>query len=132
MERRFTGLRILAIVFKVLGLLVLLVGLLSLAAFAAGLFFDRLSLPWRRVPGFFALFPGLAVAAFFLGSLIQALVLFALGQGIDLLLAMEENTRATATQLSGLARRQLEREASGPGQGAASGGRGSSPEWEGS
>lgn len=86
-----------------LGLLVAILGLLAFVTMVAGpmatqMPFDRM--PMMRVfpaAGFVGLF---ALAAL----LVQALFFYAFGQGIELLLALEESTRATAAGLSQLPR----------------------------
>jgi hypothetical protein len=106
MERRFGGLRAVSVIFKILAAVALLisVGGLVVAVIAPTLLRGFWGAPGVRpgaepwapaVPGlmFAPVLVGLSV---FLGGLVYALFLFAAGQGIDLLLALEENTREAA------------------------------------
>lgn len=96
MEHRFTALRIIGTVFKVLAWLVLILGLLgAIAALAsgfllgesAGLLGMNLGEPLFGVAGFVVLL---------LFSIINFLFLYAVGESIYLLLSMEESSRRTA------------------------------------
>jgi hypothetical protein len=106
MERRFGGLRAVSVIFKILAAVALLisVGGLVVAVIAPTLLRGFWGAPGVRagaepwapaVPGlmFAPVLVGLSV---FFGGLVYALFLFAAGQGIDLLLALEENTREAA------------------------------------
>jgi hypothetical protein len=106
MEKRFGGLRAVSVIFKILAAVALLIAIggLLIAVAAPTLLrgfwgAPRMhggSGPWAgAMPGlmFAPVLVGLSV---FLGGLLYALFLFAAGQGIDLLLALEENTREAA------------------------------------
>ncbi|MDT8899018.1 MAG: hypothetical protein ACPLUL_11680 [Thermanaerothrix sp.] len=93
MEKRFGALRVIGIIFKVLGVIVFLIALIAaVAALVGGA--ARMLGPgdWRFM------MRGLGV----LGSLwillwgaISAVFLYGIGEVLDLLIAVEENTRAT-------------------------------------
>lgn len=98
MERRFTALRLIATLMKVVGVLVFLLGVLAFCGLSAGgltgAFGPALD-QMPRMPGI-ALAGPLAGMAVLTSALVQGLLLYAAGEGIYLLLAIEENTRATA------------------------------------
>lgn len=96
MEKKFTALRVIGTVFKILAWISLLLGILAailalVAGFAAGGVDDLLGLglggPVAAIAGFIA---ALIVAIFYF------LMLYSLGEAIYLALAIEENTRRTA------------------------------------
>lgn len=98
MEKRFTALRIIGTLYKVLGLLAGLFTLLIVLALCG------LPFLWEPRGAFFGPRPG--VAESFAGAFVAllyggatTLTLLGLGEGVDLLLAIEENTRATALYL---------------------------------
>ncbi len=104
MEKKYSALRIIGTIYKVAGVVVavitVLVVLISLVSPVVGM-------PMGRMPGGAMDFlPGRGILASLFFSLLAliyggvvALTLFALGEGIYLLLALEENTRATAQLL---------------------------------
>jgi hypothetical protein len=95
MGRRFTALRIIGTIFKVLGWLALILGLLGaigalVAGFVATTELDMLGVDLGPLTG---------VAAFLalvLAAILLFLVYYAVGEYIYLFLAIEENTRRTA------------------------------------
>lgn len=99
MEQKFTSLRVIAVIFKVLAWITLILGLLgAIALFAMG-----------TRPGLFrgAPLPRVAMGGGLIGAITVAVVaviyflfLYAAGDGIYLFLAIEENTRATARYLA--------------------------------
>ncbi len=106
MERRFGGLRAVSVIFKILAAIALLisVGGLVIAVIAPTLlrgFWGAPGVragaePWAPVVPGLMFAPVLVGLSVFFGGLVYALFLFAAGQGIDLLLALEENTREAA------------------------------------
>ena len=105
MEKRYRVLRIIGTVYKVLGAIVAVLTVLSvigmcLASLLGGAAMDRFARD-TGLPGFIAGFAGATVFA--IGAIVWggslAVTLYALGEGVSLLLALEENTRATATLL---------------------------------
>jgi hypothetical protein len=109
MERRYSALRTIATIYKVAGIIVLIITIISILGICAtsvlgGSMFNRLSSQYGNFPS-----PGGTIGGI-LGGLIASLVsiltggglaltLYATGEGIYLLLAMEENTRATTVLL---------------------------------
>jgi len=98
MEQRFTALRVIAVVFKVLAWITLILGLLgAMSLFALGVRpgpFGRAALPRMMNAGLIGAF---SVAIM---TVIYFLLLYAAGDSIYLFLAIEENTRATAQYLA--------------------------------
>ena len=111
MTRRFKGLRVVSVVFKILAAIAALVAVTGLLLAVAGP--TLLGGVWpgmRAHPGMApGIVPGLMVApiligvSMFFGGVIYALFLYAGGEGIDLLIALEENTRRTAIALRRMA-----------------------------
>jgi hypothetical protein len=107
MEKRYSALRTIATIYKVAGIIVLVLTVISILGICAtsvlgGSMFNRLSQDYGYNPG--GTVGG--VIAGLVGSLVSiltggglALTLYATGEGIYLLLAMEENTRATVALL---------------------------------
>lgn len=109
MEKKYTALRIIGSIYKVLGGLAGVITILAALAICVtsafgGAALDRLSRDFGGRGGF------LGTASGFVGGLLAgiaiilyggglSLTLFAMGEGIFLLLALEENTRATARLL---------------------------------
>lgn len=96
MERRFTALRIIGTIFKILAWISLLVGILgAVLALIAGL-----TMRGQAAPLGLELGGPLVAIAMFVVILIVAIFyflgLYALGESIYLFLAIEENTRRTA------------------------------------
>lgn len=96
MSRQFTALRVVGTIFKILGWLVLILGLLAAAgALVAGLTLgDQLGLPGLDLGG------PLAGIAAFVATLVIAIIYFLLfyaaGEAIYVFLCIEENTRRSA------------------------------------
>ena len=108
MEKRYTALRIVATVYKVLGVIALIITLLAVLGFClTGLAGGGLLRELGRGPNATPLAgPGLgAVGGLLAGGLALlyggglAVTLYGLGEAIYLLIALEENTRATAQLL---------------------------------
>ncbi len=96
MDRRFTALRIIGTVFKILAWLVLILGiLLAIASLVLGFTLDnQLAITGLDFGGPLA---GIAMFVVLLVvSIIQFLLLYATGEFFYLFLAVEENTRRTA------------------------------------
>ncbi len=109
MEKRYGALRTIATIYKVAGIIVLIITIISILGICAssvlgGSLFSRLSNQYGNFPS-----PGDTIGGV-VGGLIASLVsiltggglalsLYAIGEGIYLLLAMEENTRATTVLL---------------------------------
>ncbi|MDQ3472361.1 MAG: hypothetical protein M3447_01360 [Acidobacteriota bacterium] len=101
MEKRFRALRTIATVYKILGCLILIFGvLISLLLFASGLLGGAAATP-RDLSG--ALGGGIAGMFLAVGVLLYALALFLIlygaGEAIYLGIAIEENTRETSQLL---------------------------------
>lgn len=96
MENRFTALRVIGTVFKVLAWLALIVGLLgAIAALASGfLLGESTSLLGLNLGG--QLFGIAGFVVLLIVSIINFLFLYAVGESIYLLLSMEESSRRTA------------------------------------
>ncbi len=109
MERRYTALRTIGTVYKALGVLAGIVTILIVLSLCAtsvlgGTVLGNLAREFGRGPGMGVSFGG--VIGGVLGSLLAilyggglAVTLYAFGEGIYLLLALEENTRVTAALL---------------------------------
>lgn len=109
MEKRYHALRIVASVYRVLGIIagaltVLVMLGTCLATVLGGAAMDSISREFGRGTGMAGLFSGFVGAA--VTSIIlliwgggSALTLYGIGEGIYLLLALEENTRATTRLL---------------------------------
>ena len=105
MEKRYSALRTIATIFKILGVLIAIFGILSALGLCATLVLSGASLP-RESTG--ALGPvggtvaGIISSVFaLLISIVWAVMLFAFGDFISVLLSIEENTRATSVMLRG-------------------------------
>ena len=104
MEKKYSALRIIGMIYKVAGVIIAAITVLVVMGSLVSPF---LGMPMGRMPGGAGDFlPGLAILASLFFSLlalvyggVMALTLYALGEGIYLLLALEENTRATAQLL---------------------------------
>ena len=106
MEKKFTVLRTIGTVYKVLAWIVLVLGILAaLGVLAAGVWGEARAV---RAPGIFprSYVPLMGIAGGFLGALGIALgagfyflLIYAFGEAIYLALAIEENTRETAQYL---------------------------------
>lgn len=94
MNRQYTVLRVISFLFKLAGTLMLLVSLGALA-FGLGrlLAFLGGDVGWA---GWLQLGGGFLVAVW---ALLQFMVLYAVGESLNVLLAIEENTRATSMRL---------------------------------
>jgi hypothetical protein len=108
MEKKFTVLRIIGNIYKVLAWIVLILGILAaLVVLAAGVWGEtRLARPYGIFPRPYAPLMGIAGGIFgalgiALGTGFYFLFLYAAGEAIYLALAIEENTRATAQYLRG-------------------------------
>jgi hypothetical protein len=96
MSRQFTALRVVGTIFKILGWLVLIVGLLGAAgALVAGFTLgDQLGLSGLDLGG-----PLAGIAAFVVTlviAIINFLLLYAAGEAVYVFLCIEENTRRSA------------------------------------
>jgi hypothetical protein len=107
MEKRYNALRTIATIYKVAGIIILILTIISILGICAtsvlgGTMFNRFSRDYGYIPS--------GTIGGVLGGLIASLIsiltggglaltLYATGEGIYLLLAMEENTRATAALL---------------------------------
>jgi hypothetical protein len=106
-EKRFTVLRIIAAIYKVLGWIILVVGtLVSLGIFISGLIggagmaqFMQRNAPLGPLMG--GVLGGLVAGAFsFLLTLIYFVFTYGVGEIIYLFIAVEENTRAMSASLA--------------------------------
>lgn len=109
MDKRFRALRVVAVIWKVLAWIILIVGVLSaLFVVVIGAIQGRFGQPsavLAAVPGVSSvtgLLTGVvAGVALLLGALVQFVLTYAAGEVIDLGLALEQNTRETAYYLRG-------------------------------
>lgn len=99
MKRRYTALRILSVIMKVLGILALIASL------------GGAVLAYTTVQSLTtdSLQPIAAAAGSVLSGLLSLLVFWAIGQSIDVTLAIEENTRATSMLIQRLGRLMQDR-----------------------
>lgn len=114
MEKRYQALRVIGVVFKVLGALIALLTVLGAVALCAGsmaggglartfLNSQSLGLPGAMLGG--AMESAMSVASAVVGLALalygafMAITLYAIGELIGVMLALEENTRATAALL---------------------------------
>lgn len=114
MEKRYRALRIVATLYKIVGVIVLVIAVLSgigicLAGVLGGTALEGYA---RQVGGnvngigFLGSALGGIITALvtLIGGLLSGLSLFAVGEGISLALAIEENTRSTALHLAAVGR----------------------------
>ncbi len=107
MERKFTVLRVVSTIFKVLGVLVLILGILGACLMIAGGAMSGSSLggAGSELNNQLGLGAGGAIAGAIAGvgvlfiTLLYFLLLYAFGDIITLLIALEENTRITAERI---------------------------------
>lgn len=103
-DRRYSSLRIVAVLLRVLAVIVLLLGgaFVILGGFGRFGAFDRLTpgLPGGADPGFTA-----ATLVSLVGVALYALFLWAGGAMITLFIDLERNTRATADMIANMGRR---------------------------
>jgi hypothetical protein len=108
MEKRYRALRIISTFYKIAGALVLALALLTaiglcLAGVLGTTMIDGISRDYgmggmgTTSAALIGVFSGLGLL---IGGALSGLTLFATGEGISLLIAMEENTRATAMHLA--------------------------------
>lgn len=109
MTKKFHALRIIATIYKIVGVLVMALTLLSIIAFClaslvGGAAMDRFSQEFGQETSALGIAGGLVsglvftIIAIFTGGMI-GLQLFAAGENISLMLAVEENTRAMVALL---------------------------------
>jgi len=96
MGRQFTALRVIGTIFKVLAWLALILGVLAAIGVLVASFTleDQITIPGLGMAG-----PLTGIAVFFVAllvSIIYFLLLYAVGETIYLVLAIEENTRRSA------------------------------------
>jgi hypothetical protein len=115
MERRYTALRVIGTIYKIIGVIVGVLTILAALAICASFFLGGVSLrdlrpemgapfmPGPIVGGAAGVLVAGALAILYGGGL--AITLYGFGEGIYLLLALEENTRMTSQALQ----RQFER-----------------------
>ena len=106
MEKKYKALRTIGTIYKVLGIIAGVLTILSIIGFCAtsifgGAMFDMMNTSGYGVPGIFGGALGGVILS--LGALIYgggaSVTLYALGEGVYLLIELEENTRATAVLL---------------------------------
>jgi hypothetical protein len=104
MEKRYNALRVIATIYKVLGIVVAIVTVLAVIGFCAfsvlgGAAMGSLGRDATSglLSGVFGGFLFAIIGIIYGGGI--ALTLFAAGEGISLLIALEENTRVTAMAL---------------------------------
>ena len=106
MEKRYSMLRIIAGILKLLGIIFVTLALLSLVISVINVFIGMGS-----GRGFSLALPAMGLLAglpLTVAGLVTALVTYAFGELIELLIAMEENSRATTRLLSSIRSIQLE------------------------
>ena len=118
MERKFAALRTSGTIYKVLGIIAGVITLLVIAAFCATSVLGGAVLgDVGRQLGSSSNYGGLLSGVFggVLGSLVAviygggfAVSLYALGEGVYLLIALEENTRATSAALQAIVKKPAE------------------------
>ena len=101
MEHRYGVLRIIATVYTVIGAIIAVIAVLvALLACIGGAAFSSFSgsngLPNTGSGAVGGIFAGIVILIF---GIIYALIFYGLGEGISVFLALEENTRITATLL---------------------------------
>lgn len=103
MKPRYRALRIVSILYRIAAALVFLAGLV-----VGGLTMISPSVSYDFSRGGFEQGPPLVGAGIgiLVGAILSAISLYAFGELLQLLIAMEENTRATAVAMMKLARRQ--------------------------
>ena len=96
MARQFTALRVMGTILKILGWLVLIVGILAaIGALVFGFALnDRFGIPGIDLGGPLAGIAGFVVSV--VVAIINFLILYALGEAVYLFLCIEENTRRSA------------------------------------
>jgi hypothetical protein len=96
MARQFTALRVVGTIFKILGWLSLIVGLLAaIATLVFGFALNnQLGIPGLDIGGPLAGIAGFVAAVVL--AVLNFLLFYAVGEGIYLFLCIEENTRRTA------------------------------------
>jgi len=110
MEKRFKALRIIATVYKILGFIAMVITILTVISICStsvlgGAALDSIGNEFDDYSGFFGTFSGLVVGLIISLFIIMngggiALLFFSMGEGIYLLIALEENTRSTSYILS--------------------------------
>jgi hypothetical protein len=115
MEKRYTALRTIGTFYKILGIVTAVITVLVILSSCAMIIFgtDALrelnrsfsrdlgfypTMPYRMMGGLFGGLLGMVMAVIFGGGL--ALTLYAMGEGVYLLIAIEENTRASTALLT--------------------------------
>ncbi len=106
MKKRYTALRIVGTIYKILGGITGILAILSaigifIAIVLGGVSVDQFGREYGGWSGNAGVFGGilggfLISLLVLIGGILLAIPLFAIGEGIYLLIAMEENTRATA------------------------------------
>jgi len=105
MERKYTALRIISLVYRILGGLALILAVIG--AVVAVLFPGSITVSSAAIPATSDMLARLLPAVIVLVSgILSGLGLFAVGQMIQLLLDTEENTRRTAHYLNQLVKLQ--------------------------
>ena len=115
MEKRYRALRIVATFYKIIGVILLIIAVISaigvcVSGFLGGAAFQGLSAIGSALAG------ALVALGTLIGGGLGGLTLFATGEGIYLLIAVEENTRAAAMQAGALAPSQPVRVEQPPAQ----------------
>jgi hypothetical protein len=106
MEKRYRALRIISTFYKIAGALVLAFAFLAavglcLVGVLGGTLVEGLRSDFSNLGGVNSAVGGIiAGLGLLIGGALSGLTLFATGEGISLLIAMEENTRATAMHLA--------------------------------
>ncbi len=95
MERRYTLLRIVSFLFKLLAVILLLVSLVGLAFFLV-----RVIGRTGHGGGLGQWVQAVSGLVLFVWAFIEFMILYAVGESLNVLMAIEENTRASAMRLN--------------------------------
>ena len=97
MDKRYTALRVIATIYKIIGVLVALLTVLAVVLMVVGMVGNSRPLAMYGLAG--PEMMAVALISTLLGGGLGALGIFAIGEALYLLIALEENTRYTAILL---------------------------------
>ncbi len=99
MEKRYTALRVIATIYKIIGVLVALLTVLAVVLMVVSMSSGSNQLSAYGLRGVGTEVMAIAVLSTLLGGGLGALGIFAIGEALYLLINLEENTRYTAILL---------------------------------